>query len=110
MSHDLSHSQGKLLGFQIYALSHDILLIKSSLHLDLHLSLFHICLLLQTAEVNLHIHLQVLCDIIYLVSLLLDIKLNTLIFVFLMISGRHNLAYGSLTLLQRPLHLFTLIL
>ena len=108
MSHDLSHSQAQLLGFQIYPLSHTILLTKS-FHSHLHLSSFHTCLLLQTAEVNLHTHLQVSCHIICLVSLIRDIKLNTLTFMFLMISGTHNLAYGSLILLQLPLHLFTLI-
>ena len=56
MSHKLSHSHEQVLGFQIYPLSHTNLLIKSSLHSHLHLSLFHACLLLQRAEVNLHIH------------------------------------------------------
>ena len=77
MSHNLSHSHAQLLGFEVYPLSHTILLIKSSLHLHLHLSSFHICILLQTVEVNLHTHLQVLCHIICLVSLILDIRLNT---------------------------------
>ena len=99
MPHHLSHSQAQLLGFQIYHLSHTILLTKSSLHSHLHLSLFYIYLLLQTAEVNLHIHLQVSCHIICLVSLILDIRLNTLTFMFLMIPGTHNLAYRSLILL-----------
>ena len=110
MSHNLSHSHEQVLGFQIYSLSHTNLLIKSSLHSYLHLSLFHVCLLLQAAEVNLHIHLQDSCRIIYLVSLILDIRLNTLTFMFLIISGTHNLAYGSLILPQLPPHLFTLIL
>ena len=109
MPHDLSHSQVQLLGSQIYPLSHTILT-KSSLHSHLHLSLFHICLLLQIAEVNLHMYLQVSCHIICLVSLIRDIKLNTLTFMFLTMSGTHNLEYGSLILLQLPLHLFILIL
>ena len=95
MPPDLSHSQAQLLGFQIYPLSHPILLTNCSLHSHLHLSLFHICLLLQKAEVNLHTHLQVSCHIVCLVTLIRDIILNTLTFMFLMISGTHNLAYGS---------------
>ena len=110
MSHNLSHSHAQLLGFQIYHLSHTILLIKSSLHSHLHLSSFHICLLLQRAEVNLHIHLQVSCHTICLVSLILAIRLNTLTLIFSVISRTHNLAYGSLILLQLLLHLLTLIL
>ena len=78
MSHNLSHSHAQLLGFQIYPLSHTILLIISSLHSHLHLSSFHICLLLQTAEVNVHMHLQVSCHTICLASLILAIILNTL--------------------------------
>ena len=109
MSHDLSHSHSKLLGFQINPLSH-IPLSIIYLHSDLHLSSFHLCLLLQILALNLHMHLQVSCHIICLVSLILDIKLNTLTFMFLATSGTHNLAYGSLILLQLTLHLFTLIL
>ena len=109
MSHDLSHSHSHLLGFQINQLSH-IPLSINSLHPHLHLSSFHLCILLQTLALNLHMHLQVSCHIICLVSLILDIKLNTLTFMFLMISGTHNLAYGSLILLQLPLHLFTAVL
>ena len=119
MTHDLSHSQA-LITFTIIGIpniSHTILChtpfftpFQSSLHSHLHLSLFHIFLLLQTAEVNLHMHLQVSCHIIYLVSLILDIKFNTLTFMFLIIYGAHNLGYGSLILLQLPMHLFTLIL
>ena len=44
-----------------------------------------------------------------LVSLVFDSRLNTLTFVFLMLSGTHILAYGSLIVLQLPLHLFILI-
>ena len=89
----------KVLGFQIYPLSHTNLLIKSSLHSHLHLSLFHICLLLQIAEVNLHIYLQVSCHTICLVPLILAIRLNTLTLIFLVMSGTHNLANGSLIVL-----------
>ena len=46
----------------------------------------------------------------YLVSLVLDIKLNTLRFMFLTTSGIQIFTYGSLILLQLPLHLFTLTL
>ena len=50
-----------------------------------------------------------------LVSLVLDILLNTLTFTFLITSGTHILgthifSYGSLKLLQLPLHLFALML
>ena len=100
---DLSNSHSQFLGFHIP-------LLTNSLHSHLHLSLFHICLLLQTLEVDLHRHLQVACHIIYLVSLILLIRLNTLTFMFLTMSGTHNLAYGLLILLQLPLHLFALIL
>ena len=110
MSHNLSHSQAQLLGFQIYPLSHTNLLIKSSLHSHPHLSSFHICLLLHSDEVNLHVHLQVSCHMICLVSLILVIRLNTLTLIFLVMSGTHNLANGSLIVLQDPLHLFTLIM
>ena len=61
MSHDLSHSQLQLLGFQGNPLSQLSLPLNSSLHLNLHLSSFHLCLLLQTLESNLHLHLQVSC-------------------------------------------------
>ena len=70
MSHDLSHSQSQLLGFQINPLSH-IPLPINSLHLHLHLSSFYLCLLLQTLASNLHLHIQV----------------YTLKFMFLIISG-----------------------
>ena len=85
MSHDLSHSHSQVLGFQTNPLSNIPLLINS-LHSHLHLSSFHLCLLLQTLAVNLHMHLQVSCHIMCLVSLILDIKLNTLTFMFLMTS------------------------
>ena len=110
MPHDLSHSQLQSEGFQLTPLSQTILSTKSSLHSHLHLSLFHIYLVLQTAALNLHTHLQVLCHIICLVSLIVGIRLNTLTFIFLITSGMHSLAYASLILLQFPLHLFTLIL
>ena len=40
-----------------------------------------------------------------LVILVLDIRLNTLTFLFLILSGTKILAYGSLIVLQLPLHL-----
>ena len=43
-------------------------------------------------------------------KLVLDIRLNTLTFMFLIVSGKHNLAYGSLIVLQLPKHLFIVIL
>ena len=61
MSHDLSHSQLQLLGFQINPLLHLSLSLNSSLHSHLHLSSFHFCLLLQTLAANLHLYLQVSC-------------------------------------------------
>ena len=61
MSHDLSHSQFQLLGLQINPLSRLSLSLNSCLHSHLHLSSFHICLLLQTLASNLHLHLRVLC-------------------------------------------------
>ena len=109
MPHDLSHSRSQLLGFQINPLLH-IPLSISLLHSHLHLSLFHLCLLLQTIATNLHLHLHVSCHSICLVSLALAIRLNTSTFMFLAISGTCNLAYGPLILLQLPLHLFILIL
>ena len=109
MSHDLSHSQSQLLGFQINPLSHFSSSINS-LHSHLHLPLFHLCLLLQALVSHLHLNLQVLCHSICLVSLVLDIRLNTLTFMFLIVSGTHNLSYGSLIVLQLPFPLFTVIL
>ena len=81
-----SHLQ--LLGFQINPLPHLLSSIKS-LHSHLYLSLFHICLLLQTLSSNLHLHLQVSCHFICLVSLFLDIRLNDLIFVSLIASEHY---------------------
>ena len=60
MSHDLSHSQLQLLGFETNPLSH-LFLLTNFLHSHLHLPLFHLCLLLQTLECNPHLHLQVSC-------------------------------------------------
>ena len=65
MLHNLSHLQSQLLGFQINPLSHIPLLINY-LHSHLHLSLFHLCLLLQKPATNLHVHLEVLCNFICL--------------------------------------------
>ena len=59
MSHDLLNSQLQLLGFQTNPVSHSSLSRNSSLHSHLHLSSFHLCLLLQTLASNLHLHLQV---------------------------------------------------
>ena len=106
LSHDLSHSNSNILGFQINPLSHLPLSINS-LHSHLDLSLFQRCLLLETLASNLHLHLQVSCHFISRFSFVLDIRLNNLIFMFLLTSGIHNLAYGSLILLQLPVHLFT---
>ena len=59
MSHDLSRSYSQLPGFQINPLLH-ISLPINSLHSHLHLSLFHLFLLLQTLALQvLHLHLQV---------------------------------------------------
>ena len=52
-------------------------------------------------------HLHVSCHFIHLVN---DIKLNTLTFNFFTVSETQILAYGSLILLQLPLHLFILII
>ena len=109
MPQNLSRSHIQLLGFQINPLSHIPLSINSSLHSHIHLSSFHLCLLLQTLALNLHMHLQVSCNIICFVSLILEIKLNILTFIFLVISGTHNLAYRLLIFLQLQLHLFTLM-
>ena len=108
-SHDLSHSHSQLLGFQIDPLSHTPLSVNY-LHSHLHLSSFERSLLLQAFASNLHLHLHVSCHFMCLISLDLDIKLNTLTFMFLITSGTHISAYGSLILLQLLLHLLVLIL
>ena len=59
---------------------------------------------------NEHLHVQVSFHDICLLSLVLDIRLNTLLVILLTISGLNNLAYGSLILLQLPLHLLIAIL
>ena len=107
MSHDLAHSHPLLLGFQINLLL-QIPLSINSLHSHLHFSSSYLCLLLQTLASSLHLHLQVLCHSICLVSLVLEIRLNTMTFMFLMVSGTHNLAYGFLIVLKLLLHLFML--
>ena len=66
MLHDLSHSHLQLLGLKIYPLSHTPLSINS-LHSHLHLSLFHLSLLLQTISFNLHMHLHASCHFIDLI-------------------------------------------
>ena len=93
MSYNLSQSQSQLLGCQINPLS-QVSLSINSLHSHLHLSSFHLCLLLQTNASNLHLLLQVSHHSICLISLLLHIRLNTLTFMFLITSGTHNFAYG----------------
>ena len=108
-SHDLLHSHLRLLGFQIYSLSH-IPSSINSLHSYRHLSLFERCLLLQTLAFYPHLHQHFPCHFICLVLLVLEIRLNTLIFKSFTKSGTHIFAYGSLTLLQPPLHLLVLIL
>ena len=55
-------------------------------------------------------HLHVSCHFIDLVSLANVIKLNTLTFTFFTVSETQIFAYGSLILLQLPLHLFILTL
>ena len=108
-SHDLSHSHSQLLGFQINPLSHTPLSINS-LQSHLHLSSFHHCLLLQMLVSILHLHLHLSYHFMCLVSLVLDIRLNILTFKFFITSGTQISAYGSLILLQIPLHLLILIL
>ena len=66
----------------------------NSLHSHLHLSSFHLCLLLQTLTSNLHLHLQVLCHSVCLVSLVLDIRLNTVTFMFLIVSETYIFVYS----------------
>ena len=46
----------------------------------------------------------------YLVSLVLDVRLNTLTFKFFITLETQIFAYGSVILLQLPLHLLVLIL
>ena len=81
-SHNLSHSHSKLLGLQIYPLSHTPLSINS-LHSHRHLSSFQRCLLLQTLESSLHLHLHFSCYFMCLVSLVLGIRLDSLTLNFL---------------------------
>ena len=104
MSHNLSDPHSQILRFQINPLSH-IPLSINSLHSHLHLSLSQRCLSSQAPASNLYLYLQVSCHFICLASLVLDIRLNALLFMFLTTSGTHNFAYGSLILLQLPLHL-----
>ena len=80
-SHDLSHSHSQLLLFQINHSLH-IPLSINFLHSYLHLSLFHLCLLLQTLASSLNLHLHVLCYSACFVSLGIAIRLNTLAFKF----------------------------
>ena len=55
-------------------------------------------------------HLHVSCHFIDLVSLVNDTRLNTLTFNFFTVTETQILAYGSLILLQLPIHFFILIL
>ena len=55
-------------------------------------------------------HLHDSCHFTDLVSLINEIKLNALTFKFFTVSEIQVLAYGSLILLQLPLHLLILIL
>ena len=75
----------------------------------MHLSSFNLCLLLQTLASSLHLHLQVSCNFMYIVLLAVEIRLYPFTFVFLITSGTHDFAYGSLMLLQVPLHLFIIL-
>ena len=95
--YNLSHSHLQILGFQINPSSHLPFSINS-LHSHLRLLLFQHGLLFQTLASNLHLHVKVSCQDTCLVSLVIEIRLNTLIFMFLIISGTQNLAYGSLIL------------
>ena len=81
-----------------------------SLHVDLHLSSFHLCLSLQTLVSSLHLHLQAQYHFIYLVLVVLEIRINAFTFMFLQTSRKHNFTYGSLILLQPPLHSLILTL
>ena len=71
----------------------------------MHLSSFNLCLLLQTLASSLHLHLQVSCNFMYIVLLVIEIRLYPFTFMFLITLGTHDFAYGSLMLLQVPLHL-----
>ena len=108
-SHDLSHQQLQLLGFQIDPLSHTRLSINS-FHSHLHLSPFQRWLFLQALASDLHLHFHVSCHSMCLVLLVLDIRLNTFTFKFFTTSGTEIFEYGSLILLQLPLSLLVLIL
>ena len=112
MSHDLSHSHSKILELQTKktkkknSLSHMPLSINVLLY-QLHLLLLQCCLLLKTFASNLHIHFQVSCHSICIFLFVLEIRLNTLTFMFLTIRGTRRFPYGSIKLLQQPVHLFT---
>ena len=67
MSHDLSLSQAQSPGFQTNPILRLVLSINSPLHSHLHLSSFHLCLLLQTLGTSLNLHLQVSCHSMCLV-------------------------------------------
>ena len=101
-SDDLSHSNSQLLGLQIDLVTYTF--ISYFLHSQLYLSSSQRFLLLQTLASHLHLHLHISCHFMCLVLL------NTLTFMFSMTSETHIFAYGSLILLQLPLHLIVLIL
>ena len=108
MSHDLSHSHSQILELQkkISSLSHMPLSINLLLY-QLLLLLLQCCLLLKTFASNLHIHFQVSCHSICIFLFVIEIRLNTLTFMFLTIRGTRRFPYGSIILLQLPVHLFT---
>ena len=94
-SHNYSDSKKILYHTHLYQLIHCI----------------HICIYLFSIFVYYDKHLHLICIYIYKFSailcvLFLDIRLSALIFVSLAARGTQNFAYGSLILLQLPLHLF----
>ena len=81
--------------FIINPLSH-IPLSINYLHSHCHLSLFHLCLLLQTLSSSVHICFYMFLATLCLVLLVLNIRLNTLRLIFLTI---HNFAYRILLIM-----------
>ena len=81
--------------FIMNPLSH-ISLSINYLHSHCHLSLFHLCLLLQTLSSSVHLLLHVSCHSICLVLLVVNIRLNTLRLIFL---TTHNFAYRILLIM-----------
>ena len=112
MSHDLSQSHSKILELQkkkkkkkkffvTYALVHKPFALPAAF------IVITMLLLLKTFASNLHIHFQVSCHSICIFLFVLEIRLNTLTFMFLTIRGTRRFPYGSIKLLQQPVHLFT---